>query len=402
LPEVPVSPDELPDDLRFGIFLPPYHRTEQNPTTAIHRDLELIELWDALGFDEVWVGEHHSGGMELIASPEQFLAAAAMRTRRIRLGTGVVSLPYHHPFMVAQRLVLLDHLSQGRAMLGCGPGALPLDATMLGIGQAETRPRLHQSLEAIMALLRGDEPVTMRTDWFALEEAQLHLRPYSRPSLEVAVAGAVSPTGASLAGRHGIGLLSVGATSPAGFEELRNHRRVWEEQAALHGQVADRAKWRLAGPMHIAETREQARRDVEYGLLDWAIYFQRVGAVPQLQPEGATTDELIDGMIEHGIGVIGTPDDAIAQIARLAEQSDGFGVFMLIGHDWANPEATRRSYELFAHWVMPEFQGTMRSLRRSRAQSIRTFDRLSAAQSAAIEAARQRYENERDAGDRVR
>jgi limonene 1,2-monooxygenase len=390
-----LDPDALPDDLRFGIFLPPYHRTEQNPTLAIHRDLELIELWDGLGFDEVWVGEHHSGGMELIASPEQFLAAAAMRTRRIRLGTGVVSLPYHHPFMVAQRLVLLDHLSQGRAMLGVGPGALALDATMLGIEQSETRPRMHQSLAAIKALLDAQEPVSMQTDWFTLNEAQLHLKPYSKPGLELAVAAAVSPSGPKLAGTFGTGMLSVGAASGPGFDALRDHWRVWQETATANGHVADRRSWRLAGPMHIAETREQARRDVEYGLLDWAIYFQRVGAVPQLQPEGASTDELIDGIVEHGLGVIGTPDDAIEQIARLAEQSEGFGTFMLIGHDWANPTATRRSYELFAHWVMPEFQGTMRSLRRSRRQSIASFERLSAAQAAAIEQAKQTYDNQR-------
>jgi limonene 1,2-monooxygenase len=393
-PDPQLDPDALPDDLRFGIFLPPYHRTEQNPTIAIHRDLDLIELWDRLGFDEVWVGEHHSGGMELIASPEQFLAAAAMRTRRIRLGTGVVSVPYHHPFMVAQRIVLLDHLSQGRAMLGVGPGALPLDATMLGIDQQETRPRMHQALEAIVALLRAEEPVDMETDWFTLNQAQLHLKPYSR-QLELAVAAAVSPSGPRLAGTFGTGMLSVGATSGAGFDALREHWQVWQDTAAANGHVADRARWRLAGPMHIAETREQARRDVEYGLLDWAIYFQRVGAVPQLQPEGASTDELIDGIVEHGLGVIGTPDDAIAQIARLADQSEGFGTFMLIGHDWANPEATRRSFELFSQWVVPEFQGTMRSLRRSRRQSIESFERLSTAQTAAIETAKQRYATDR-------
>jgi limonene 1,2-monooxygenase len=381
----------MTDNLRFGIFLPPYHRTEQNPSLAIRHDLESIEQWDRLGFDEVWVGEHHSGGMELIASPEQFLTAAAMRTSRIRLGTGVISVPYHHPFMIAQRIVLLDHLSQGRAMLGVGPGALPLDASMLGIDQARTRPRLEEGFDAVMALLESDEPVSIETDWFTLNEAELHLKPYSRPSLDVAVAAAVSPTGARLAGRHGAGLLSIGATSEAGFEALRGHWQAMEEQALEHGTEVSRDRWRLAGPMHIAPTREQAYLDVEYGLLDWAIYFQRVGAVPQLQVEGSTTSELIEVFNAGGLGVIGTPEDAVAQIARLEEQSEGFGCYLLIGHDWADPEATRLSYELFARWVMPEFQGTMHSVRRSRQHSIDTHARLSAAQSAAIEAAKERY-----------
>jgi limonene 1,2-monooxygenase len=208
-----------------------------------------------------------------------------------------------------------------------------------------------------------------------------------------------SPTGPKMAGTHGVGLLSIGATlTKDGFDALAHHWNVVQERAEANGQTVDRSSWRLVGLMHVAETREQAYRDVEYGLLDWAIYFQRVGAVPQLQPEGSTTREVIDGIVEHGLGVIGTPDDAIAQIARLADQSAGFGCFMLIGHDWADPEATRRSHELFARWVMPEFQGTMHSLRRSREQSIATFERLSAEQSAALEAARQRYDAEHAPG----
>jgi limonene 1,2-monooxygenase len=266
---------------------------------------------------------------------------------------------------------------------------------MLGIDQASTRPRLAEGFDAIMALLTADEPVSIETDWFTLAEAELHLKPYSRPALETAVAAAVSPSGARLAGRHGVGLLSIGATSDAGFEALSSHWKVMEEQAAEHGTTVTRDKWRLAGPMHIAETREQAYRDVEYGLLDWAIYFQRVGAVPQLQIEGSTTRELIEVFNEGGLGVIGTPDDAVAQIARLEEQSGGFGCYLLICHDWADPRATDLSYELFARWVMPEFQGTMESVRRSRRHSIDTFDALRDAQAAAIEAAKQSHEGER-------
>ena len=87
--------------MKFGIFLPPYHALNENPAAALDRDLALLAHLDWLGFDEAWIGEHHSGGFEIIASPELFIANAAERTRRIRLGTGVVSLPYHHPLMVA-------------------------------------------------------------------------------------------------------------------------------------------------------------------------------------------------------------------------------------------------------------------------------------------------------------
>src|SRR5881394_3313784 len=156
--------------LRFGIFLAPFHRPGQNPTLALERDLQLIEHLDRLGYEEAWIGEHHSGGWELIASPEVFIAAAAERTKHIRLGTGVSSLPYHHPLLLTDRMVLLDHLTRGRIMMGAGPGALPSDAFMMGIPVAEQRDRMEEALEAILLLLQGDEPVTYKTEWFTLDD----------------------------------------------------------------------------------------------------------------------------------------------------------------------------------------------------------------------------------------
>src|SRR5215211_6746125 len=162
--------------MRFGIFLAPCHPVGQDPTVSLERDLELIEWLDRLGYHEAWFGEHHSAGFEIIASPEVFIATAAERTKHIKLGTGVISLPYHNPLMVANRMVLLDHLTRGRVMLGVGPGALVTDALMLGIEPNLQRPRMEESMRAIVHLLTRDEPLTMETDWFTLRNARLHLR----------------------------------------------------------------------------------------------------------------------------------------------------------------------------------------------------------------------------------
>src|SRR5581483_3487888 len=255
----------MPAPLRFGVFLAPFHPVPHNPTLSLEHDLQAIEALERLGFDEVWVGEHHSGGLEIISSPEVFIAAAAQRTRRIRLGTGVSSLPYHHPFMLADRMVLLDHLTRGRAMLGCGPGQLVSDAVMMGIDPDEQRRMLGEGLDAIMALLRADAPVTMETDWFTLRDARLQLAPFTYPHMEVAVAGSFSPAGPSHAGRNGVGLISIGATSPQGFALLASHWEVYETEAAAHGHTADRSRWRLVAPMLLADTDEEARRAVRYG-----------------------------------------------------------------------------------------------------------------------------------------
>jgi len=338
--------------MRFGAFIAPFHPLRENPTLALERDIELVQHMDRLGFDEAWIGEHHSAGYELIASPELFIATVAERTRHIRLGTGVSSLPYHHPLMLADRINQLDHITRGRTMFGVGPGALPSDAFMMGIPVSTQRDRMDEAIDVLIPLLRG-EMVTKKTDWFELNEARLQMTPYSRPHVDICVASQVSPTGALAAGKHGVGLLSIGATQSGGFNALSSNWAIAEQSARDNGQVMDRSQWRLVGPVHIAETREQARADVRFGLEDWLYYFREVAALPLAPSDG--TDP-VDALIASGMAVIGTPDDAIAQIERLQVQSGGFGAFLCMDHNWAPWEAKKKSYEMLARYVAPRFQ----------------------------------------------
>jgi len=342
--------------MQFGIFLAPFHRRGDNPTLAIARDIEMIERLDRLGYDEAWIGEHHSAGWEVIASPELVIAAAAERTRHIRLGSGVTSLPYHHPFLVAQRFVQLDHMTRGRAMLGCGPGALVSDAYMLGIDPATQRRRMDESLEAIMALLRCDGPVTRKTDWFEMRDARLHLRPYSDPHFPIAVASTLTPAGPVVAGRHGVGILSLGAGAPGGLAAIAGQWRIAEEEAAKHGKTMDRAQWRMVMNVHVAETDEQAMADVRVGeRLETVTYFEDALG----RPPGRSENPLTDG-IAAGTTLVGSPDTVARGIENLVRHSEGgFGGFLFRAHDWADREQTWRSYELFARWVMPRFQQSL-------------------------------------------
>ncbi|HXX49083.1 MAG TPA: LLM class flavin-dependent oxidoreductase [Myxococcota bacterium] len=344
--------------LRNGIFLAPFHPVDEDPTLALRRDLELVEFLDRIGYDEAWIGEHHSAGYEIIASPELFIAAAAERTRRIRLGTGVISLPYHNPLMVADRMVQLDHMTQGRAMFGVGPGLLPSDAHMLGIPVAKQRDRMVESLEVILRLLDG-EVVTVKTEWFELRDARCQLRPYTRPRPHVAVASTVTPSGGRAAGRYGLGMLCVASTQPDGFDALGVNWRIACELAAERGAEMRREELRLVAPIHLAETREQARKNVAYGLEKWTAYFNRISPAGFNAP--APQGDLVDGLVESGRAVIGTPDDAVAMIERLEKKTGGFGVFLQLAHNWANFEATKRSYELFARHVSPRVSGANRA-----------------------------------------
>jgi limonene 1,2-monooxygenase len=380
--------------MQFGMFMAPFHTTVQNPTLALERDLQHIQLLDDLGFDEVWIGEHHSAGAELISSPEVFIAAAAARTKRIRLGTGVVSLPYHHPMWVADRALLLDHLTRGRFMLGVGPGSLPTDAAMIGLEPEILRPRLDDGVAAILHLLTSDEPLTMKTDGFVLENAVTQLRPYSSPLFDVAVPSVASPTGARLAGKYGISLLSIGAAAAQGIDVFAQHWDVVETMAAQHGHETDRSKWRVVAMVHLAETEAQAREDVKFGIVDWFRYFQRVAAFPQMALPGDTADEMVDFVNDNGLGVIGTPEMLVELLKSWNAQSGGFGVCLIMHHDWANDAATRQSHELLARFVMPEFQGQAARLRARRDAAIASREALADKALAAVEASTKAYAEE--------
>ncbi|MCE3551995.1 LLM class flavin-dependent oxidoreductase [Pseudonocardia sp. RS11V-5] len=351
--------------LNFGVFYAPFHPYGQDPTLAFEYDLERIEALDRFGYDEAWVGEHHSGGYELIGSPEIFIAAAAQRTRNIRLGTGVVSMPYHHPWLLADRICLLDHLTRGRLIFGTGPGALPTDAYVLGIDPVDQRRRHEEALEAVLALFGSEEPVTRETDWFTMREARLQVRPYQWPHPEIAVAAMVSPSGPRLAGKYGASLLSLSMSAAAeGFAAIGNAWGVVEEQAAKAGRPEpDRSTWRVLGQMHLAETREQAVQDCTYGLRDFANYFGGGAGFVPLSDGGDPADlsdaEFVEQYAASGRAMIGTPDDAIAYVEKLLDQSGGFGTFLMLGHDWASPAATIESYRLFARHVIPHFKGRL-------------------------------------------
>jgi limonene 1,2-monooxygenase len=345
--------------MKFGIFMAPFHRVGENPTLCFERDMQLIEWLDELGYDEVFIGEHHSSGWEIIPSPEIFMAVAAMRTRRIMLGSGVVSIPYHHPFHVANRFALLDHLTRGRVMLGCGPGALAADAHMLGIDTTTQRRRMVEGVKAIVRLFTEEGGITIDGSYFKLNDAHLQVKPYQQPHMPIFVASTISPSGMVAAGELGCGVLSVAAYAVGGLDELNRRWKIAEETAAEHGKTVERANWRLVGPVHLADSRKEALDDVRAGANRWIqeYFVNTLGARPQFEeyPNQPLEEMTIDRMVARGGAIIGTPDDAIARVRELNEATGGLGGILFLAHEWATTEKTRRSYELWARYVAPQF-----------------------------------------------
>ena len=383
----------LPERMKFGVFMGPFHRVGENPTLAIDRDLELVQWLDYLGFDEAWIGEHHSAGWEIISSPEIFIAAAAERTRHIKLGTGVVSLPYHHPLMVANWMVQLDHMTHGRVMLGVGPGALPSDAYMMGIEHTVQRPRMDEALGVILRLFTETEPITYKSDWFELREALLQLRPYQRPYMPVAVASVQSPAGVVLAGKYGAAVLTITVPRDPSPNSESDLRRLWdiaEESAAEHGQEVRREDWRLVVPVHLAETRQEAREEARMGAGRYLREYSE-GTNGRRPVFDGPLDKVVDFMADAGYWFVGTPDDCIEGIKQLEEKSGGYGGFLVQTVDWAPRDKMLHSYELLARYVMPQFQGSVLSTAASNHWARERRDGLMAGRTRAIERARQDY-----------
>ncbi len=350
--------------MRFGVFLAPHHPIGEHPTLQIRRDLDLVTHLDDLGFDEFWCGEHHSGGWETIASPEMFLAAAGENTKRIMLGTGVVSLPYHHPFNVAQRIVQLDHMTRGRAMLGVGPGALPSDARMLGIEPAVQRDRMDEALGIIIRLLREDKPFSYKSDWFQLNEAQIQIKPLQE-DIPIVVASTISPAGMKCAGKYDVGVISIASASAEGLAALPTQWGFGETYAAEHGNTMDRSKWRINANIHIAPTREQAIAEIADGLLKWHNEYN-VDILGRPGSEKMTDAHAFATRMAGAEGsMVGTPDDVVKSIALLQKRSGGFGTLVSFAHDWAERDAQYRSYEMLARDVIPRVQGLLEPVERS-------------------------------------
>ena len=364
--------------MKFGAFLAPHHPIGEHPMLQMRNDIKFAEHLDTLGFDEFWVGEHHSTGWEVIASPEMFLAAVGERTHRIKLGTGVVSLPYHHPFNVAQRIVQLDHMTGGRVIFGTGPGALPSDAYTLGIDPMTQRDRQDEAIGIIRRLFAG-ERVTHHSDWFTLNDARLQLFPLQE-DMPFVVASSISPSGMTLAGKYGIGVLSIGSNSDAGLAALPTQWGFAETAAAKSGKTMDRKDWRVLMSWHIAETREEARAQAGAGLMKWHNEY----TVGTLMRPGAkafdSPDQAVDetAFVDGAAAVIGTPDDLVAAIRKLSASAGGFGTVLGFVHDWASRENNLKSWDLVARYVIPEIHDLLEGYRTSRQYVIdhrESFDR---------------------------
>ena len=353
--------------MKFGFFMMPAHSHFENPTLAFERDLQLIEYAESLGFDEFWVGEHHSGGWETIPAPDIFLAAAATRTKRIRLGTAVINLSYHHPFDVAERMAFLDHLAYGRVMLGCGPGVLAPDIQLFGLDPTELRPMMNESLDIILKLYREDGLVSYDGKYWQVKDMEVQVKPYQEPHLPIYAVSSGSGNSIRVAAERGLGVISGAYTQP-GAMDISQQWGAYEELSAAAGHTPRRDNWRLSTSIYLADSMEQAMQDVAEGVMDEAnqYFFQTGGKVTYEAYPGQPAEEItLDQIIDQRKWIIGDPDYCVQRIKELEETTGGFGGLLMVSVEWTSTEKWLHSLELFARYVMPQFNRSLRGIQAS-------------------------------------
>jgi limonene 1,2-monooxygenase len=224
-----------------------------------------------------------------------------------------------------------------------------------------------------------------------MRNARMHLRPFTRPHMPIAVAAVQSPAGMVTAGKYGVGVLSLslprGSTSETA---LRDFWAIAERTAAEHGRGMNRKDWRIVIHVHLAETREQAQAEAR----DKSGHYQRDYFETTLGHDRSVDgpmDTIMDTMVQRHLWCVGTPDDLVDMIHRLDDKSGGFGGLMIQATEWAGREQVFRSYELVARYVMPQFQGSLRGLQASQAATSRESAAIRALQVEAVDAARQQY-----------
>lgn len=358
--------------MEYGLFAMPLHPPHRDKIEAMQRDIDTFVLADELGYSEGWMGEHFTLPWENVPAPDLFVAHMLPLTKQIKLGTGVVVLPYHDPRVVAMRIAYLDHLARGRLYFGIGPGGgFGNDFELMGVASSDGshRARTFESIEAILKIWSTDAPFefhgkywdfTMPPDNPAVPWGH-HMRPYQKPHPPIMIAGSSRRSESmGYAGEHGWIPISLNFCPP---RLLRSHWEAYVEGAGRAGRVPDRKIWRIAREVWVAETDEQAMDEAINGTLGQAYQgyqfplMRSVGALGIFKTSREITDEEITPQyLAENVWIVGSPDTVAAKIRALYEEVGGFGGIIQVTQDPDDFPVWRRCMRLLATKVMPQLQ----------------------------------------------
>lgn len=351
----------------FGFFTMPSHPPECSLRDGHEWDLQVIRWADEFGLTEGWIGEHHTAPWEPHPSPDLLIAQALRETKNIRLGPGGFLLPYHHPAELANRVAMLDHLSQGRINFGVAASGLPSDWAMYNVDgmSGQNRDMTREALDIILRLWTEEEPFDHKGEYWHVTKIEPmfdflrpHITPFQKPHPPIGVAGLSKNSDTlKMAGEHGFIPMSLNLNP--GY--VHSHWDAVEEGAAKVGRTPYRGDWRLVREIFVAETDEEAMR---HSVGDMMGRMMREYFLPLLanfgfteflkhDPDVPDSDVTPEYCAKHN-WIIGSPDTVVERIEEVYDDVGGFGTLLVFGFDYAhNPEAWKNSLRLLMEEVAP-------------------------------------------------
>jgi alkanesulfonate monooxygenase SsuD/methylene tetrahydromethanopterin reductase-like flavin-dependent oxidoreductase (luciferase family) len=354
--------------LKYSTFMMPLHPPGRNVTQTLQEDREAILLADKLGFSEAFVGEHVTDAAETVTSSLIFLASLASQTRQIKLGTGTINMPNTHPAAVAAQAAMLDHLLQGRFILGISPGGLMSDAEVFGNLGKDRNAMFVECINMVLKIWESEPPYKLEGQFWnvSVEKTMIPdigqgfiMKPFQRPHPPI-VGTAVAPfsQGVTEMAKRGWGPISANFLMP---EWVKSHWPKYVEGRAAVGAVASPDEWRVAKSIFVADDEATARRYALEPGGPYRFYFEQLvrklvgGGRANLfktDPQMADADVTPD-YVTRRLVLAGTVSSVVDQILLFREQIGDFGNLVYACHDWMDPVLGKRSMELFANEVMP-------------------------------------------------
>ena len=354
--------------MKLGYFMMPLHHIDTEYHQTLKDDMEAIIYADELGYSEAWVGEHYSSAVEQITSPLMFHANLINRTKQIKLASGVMCLPQYHPAVTAGQAAMFDHLSEGRFIMGVGPGGLLSDFELFGVMDQDRMEMMIEALDQMLELWSTPPPYEMHGKYWTIDMPEwthhdIKLgyvpQPYQQPHPPIAIS-AVSPSSSSLKFAGARGYMPVTANFIARWS-AKTHWPAYCAGAASTGRTPDPETGHVARSIFVAETDAEAAAfvgeaggayDYYYDYL-YRIFDRADFKAPFVANKDDDPAQLTHGQIRDACVIHGGPDSVAREILDLRADIGHFGTLLYTAHDWQDKTAMKNSMRLMAEKVMP-------------------------------------------------
>ncbi|MDI9330206.1 MAG: LLM class flavin-dependent oxidoreductase [Alphaproteobacteria bacterium] len=358
--------------MKLGFFTMPIHPMGKDWRQTLREAREAFILADQLGYSEAYTGEHSTDLAENITSCTMFLSSLVGKVKRMTLGTGTVNMPNTHPARVAAELALLDHMLDGKFIMGISPGGLLSDAEIFGNLGKNRNEMFIESINAVLQLWTTEPPYDIQGKYWQISTTQTLMkeigqgyipRPFQRPHPTIAVT-AVAPysKGVTEAAARGWEMISANFLMP---EWVKTHWPQYVEGCQRIGKTPDPAQWRVAKSILVAATDQQARDYVMHPDSPYRFYFRSL--FTKLKKNGRSElfktrtdqpdDEVTEESVFNRLVLWGSPERVADQILEFKEQVGEFGTLLYAGKDWLDPEVGKKSMRLMAEKVLPRIGG---------------------------------------------